>query len=293
MSNTLHTLKPELLHVGHIRVGSNWQFDGVISPFSRLYLIADGEAWVYHNQQKFLLKPGYLYLIPSFSVSRYHCETQMEQYYLSFLDDTDSDLALVDLAPLCFETEANPLDEALWLRLLELHPGRSLTKIDPKFYDNRAELLSFNQPAAPGPDSRSVETRGILLQLISRFIRPDRPATKSRQGRLMNEFNSLLRYIHTHLHQKLTVEELARQQGLNCDYFSRQFMKVLGVRPLDYIINKRLERAQLLLVTSSIPLQEIAVRVGIEDIYYFSKLFKRRFGIAPGRYRKQQWQAGL
>ncbi len=286
MINTLYTLKLHLLHIGYASLGTNWQYDGVLSPFSRLYLITEGEAWVYHNQQKYLLKPGYMYLIPKFSVSRYHCDTQMEQYYISFLDESENGLSVFDMLPFVYEAKASHFDKALFQRLLDLHPGRAILKADPKAYDNRAELLSFNQNYSQAEDNRLVETHGILLQLVSRFISSQYPV-KPKEKRPPNEFGLVLRYIHTHLDKKLTVEQLAELQGLNCDYFSRQFLKVLGIRPLDYIINKRLERAKVLMTTSSLSLQEIADRVGIFDMYYFSRLFKSRFGVPPSRYRKQ------
>lgn len=287
MIDTLYTLKFNLLHVGYASLGSDWQFDGVLSPFSRLYFITEGEAWVYHNQQKYVLKPGYMYLIPKFSVSRYHCDTNMEQYYISFLDDSESGLSVFDMLPFVYEAKASHFDKELFQRLLELHPGRTILKSDPKTYDNRADLLSFNQKYPPTNEHHLIETQGILLQLVSRFIRPTTAFGNASEKHRHSDIGFVLRFIHTHLDKKLTVEQLAGLQGLNCDYFSRQFQKVLGVRPLDYIINKRLERAKLLITTSSLSLQEIADRVGVFDIYYFSKLFKSRFGIAPSQYRKQ------
>lgn len=278
--------KLNLLHLGHIRVGSEWRFDSVISPFSRLYLVMGGIAWVYHHQKKYELKPGYLYLIPSFSLSRYQCDTVMEQYYLSFLEEPGS--SIFDQASFCYETPALANDEQLFSRLLTLHPNRSLPNIDPKAYDNRADLLSFNQPVVFQPDSRGTETQGILLQLLSRFIRPADDTEKPLPP-TTKQFSQVLAYIHTHLHEKLSVEQLAALQRLNVDYFSRQFQAVLGSRPIDYIINKRMEQAQLLVATSSLSLPEIAEQVGIADIYYFSRLFKRRFGMPPGRYRKLIW----
>ncbi len=290
MIDTLYTLKLSLLHIGYASLSTNWQFDGVLSPFSRLYLITEGEAWVYHNQQKYLLKPGYMYLIPKFSVSRYHCDTNMEQYYISFLDDSESGLSVFDMLPFVYEAKASHFDRELFQRLLDLHPGRTILKSDPKTYDNRADLLSFNQKNLSANENQLIETQGVLLQLVSRFIRPNTASDNIGEKHRRNDIGFVLRFIHTHLDKKLTVEQLAEIQGLNCDYFSRQFLKILGVRPLDYIINKRLERAKILITSSSLSLQEVADRVGIFDIYYFSKLFKNRFGIAPSRYRKQVFE---
>lgn len=283
---TIQRIHLSLLHAGRIRVGTNWKFDQVISPFARLYLIIEGEAMVYHQQQTFLLKPGFLYLIPSFTLSRYRCETEMEQYYLTFLEDTSTGISIFNQLAFCYETAAFPVDGPLFSRLLDINPDASLRNIDPKVYDNRANLLSFNQPFSPKPDARLLETEAIMTQLLSRFILPDQQRSAG-HSRITNQYRTVLTYINTHLHEKITVGELAALQGMHVDYFSRQFQAVLGVRPVDYIINKRMERAQILMTTSSLTLQAIAEQVGISDIYYFSRLFKRRFGMPPARYRKQ------
>jgi AraC-like DNA-binding protein len=278
-------LKLSLLHLGEITVGTEWQFEGVISPFSRLYLITKGEAWVWHHQQKFFLQPGNLYLIPSFTLSRYFCDSVMGQYYISFLEETENGSSVFDLLPFCYEVLALDSDKDLFKRLLTINPGRSLQNIDPKVYDNQSNLLSFNRTSPNQPVSQLLETQGILLQLLSRFMQNATEVT-TRQAPGPIQLRMVLNYIHTHLHEKITVEQLAAFQRLNVDYFSRQFQHQLGIRPIDYIINKRLERAQVLITTSSLSLQEIAEQVGVSDIYYFSRLFKRRFGMPPARYRK-------
>ncbi|UFH52123.1 AraC family transcriptional regulator [Spirosoma sp. KNUC1025] len=288
MFDIIKSLRLSLLHIGFIQLDARWQFDKVISPFSRLYLITAGEGWVFHNGQKFLLKPGYLYLIPSFTYSRYHCDQFLEQYYISFFDEMQEGLSVYDLKSMVYETEAQTLDYSLMERLLAQNPGRTITEIDPKTYDNRPEVLSFNQSRVNQSVSQYVETQGMLLQLFSRFLSAESDLDQQR-ARGFHQLASVLQHIDRHLHEKLTVEQLAGSIHLNPDYFSRLFLSIVGIRPMDYIINKRLERAQLLMMTSSMPLKKVAETVGIPSIYYFSRLFKRRFGIPPGTYRETIW----
>jgi AraC-like DNA-binding protein len=288
MYDIVKNLKLGLLHIGFIQLDERWQYDNVISPFSRLYLITDGEGWVWHNGQKFVLRPGSLYLIPSFTYSRYHCDRFLEQYYISFFDEMSEGLSIYDLKSMAYETNANELDYRLMERLLALNPGRTIKEADPKTYDNRPEVLSFNQPKPNQSTSQYVETHGILLQLFSRFFASENDQDRQR-AKGFHQLAVVLQYIDSHLHEKLTVEQLASNANLNADYFSRLFLSIVGIRPVDYIINKRLERAQLLMMTSSSALKEIAESVGIPSIYYFSRLFKRRFGIPPGQYRETIW----
>lgn len=288
MFDAIKSLRLSLLHMGFIQLDSRWQYDQVISPFSRLYLITDGEGWVWHNGQKFTLKPGYLYLIPSFTYSRYHCDQFLEQYYISFFDEMREGLSVYDLKSMRYEVEAQPLDYSLMARLLAQNPGRTIQQPNPKEYDNRPEVLSFNQPRPNQSMSQFVETNGILLQLFSRFLGVENEDDRQR-AKGLHQLASVLQYVDGHLHDKLTVEQLAAKVHLHVDYFSRLFLSIVGVRPIDYIINKRLERAQLLIMTSPMALKEIAESVGIPSIYYFSRLFKRRFGIPPGQYRETAW----
>lgn len=288
MFDAIKSLRLSLLHMGFIQLDSRWQYDQVISPFSRLYLITDGEGWVWHNGQKFTLKPGHLYLIPSFTYSRYHCDQFLEQYYISFFDEMREGLSIYDLKSMRYEVEAQPLDYSLMARLLAQNPGRTIQQPNPKEYDNRPEVLSFNQPRPNQSMSQFVETNGILLQLFSRFLVVENEDDRQR-AKGLHQLASVLQYIDGHLHDKLTVEQLAAKVHLHVDYFSRLFLSIVGVRPMDYIINKRLERAQLLIMTSPMALKEIAESVGIPSIYYFSRLFKRRFGIPPGQYRETAW----
>ncbi|QMW04233.1 helix-turn-helix transcriptional regulator [Spirosoma foliorum] len=289
MFDTIKSLQLSLLHMGFIQLDARWQYDNVISPFSRLYLITAGEGWVFHNRQKFMLKPGHLYLIPRFTYSRYHCDQFLEQYYISFFDELREGLSIYDLKSMAYEVQAEPIDYTLMDRLLAQNPDRAITQSDPKIYDNRPEVLSFNQPQSNQSMSQFVETNGILLQLFSRFLGAENDQDQQR-AKGFHQLASILQYIDSHLHDKLTVEKLAHNAHLNADYFSRLFLSIVGIRPMDYIINKRLERAQLLMMTSSMALKTVAESVGIPSIYYFSRLFKRRFGVPPGQYRETAWQ---
>ena len=87
MLKILQSLKLTLLNTGYAKLNSSWNFDNVISPFARMYYITKGSAKVYHNNKVFDLKPNHVYLVPSYTYSRYKCENYHEQYYVSFLED--------------------------------------------------------------------------------------------------------------------------------------------------------------------------------------------------------------
>ncbi len=287
MNKSLQDLNLSLLNAARVQLDDQWNFDNVISPFSRLYLIEKGGGKVYHHQQQFELKAGYLYLIPSFSYSRYRCEDHMEQTYVHFLEDIGNGLSIFSTQSFVYERPASDLDRQLFHRLLEINPHRGIERSDPKTYDNRAftqKLLALNNSITPRV---LIETQGILKILLSGFIL-DTAATRL-QPLQSKRIADVLYYISEHLEHNLTVQQLAAWCHLNPDYFSRIFREQIKMRPLDYIQLKRIERAQLLLTTTNYSLKEIASLVGLPNISYFNRIFSRISGQTPSGYRKAYW----
>jgi transcriptional regulator GlxA family with amidase domain len=97
----------------------------------------------------------------------------------------------------------------------------------------------------------------------------------------------VMRYIQVNLNENLTVNFLANKANLHQDYFSRLFLKYTGQRPLNYLHEKRIERAQYLIATTELSYIEIAENVGFENSAHFSKIFKKVTSLTPGEYKKQ------
>jgi AraC family transcriptional regulator, arabinose operon regulatory protein len=83
----------------------------------------------------------------------------------------------------------------------------------------------------------------------------------------------------------LTVCDLAAIAGLSPSRFAHLFRRSVGVSPLRHLHTLRMTRAQQLLEASSLPIRDVMRQVGWKDPSHFSKDFKRRFGVAPRRYR--------
>jgi len=79
----------------------------------------------------------------------------------------------------------------------------------------------------------------------------------------------------------LSIEELAKSIGMSVSYFRRLFLEVYGYSPMQYIINLRIENARDLLLSQEVNVTEAAQLSGFNDIYYFSRLFKKKTGLMP------------
>ena len=86
--------------------------------------------------------------------------------------------------------------------------------------------------------------------------------------------------------QPYHLPELAEEMSYSPDHFSKLFKAKIGVPFRDHVIESRIEKAKLLLRSSSLKILEIADSLGYSDIYLFSKQFKKKTGTTPTAYRK-------
>lgn len=94
-----------------------------------------------------------------------------------------------------------------------------------------------------------------------------------------------LQLIHERPDRPWTLDELGNRVGLGRSAFSARFTKLVGEPMYRYLIARRMSEAAFLLETSDEGIARIAARVGYETAAAFSKLFRRHYGLSPGRYR--------
>lgn len=87
-----------------------------------------------------------------------------------------------------------------------------------------------------------------------------------------------------------SLEDLAAEAGLSRTGFAERFRAAMGETPLSYLRTVRLQRAMLLLSESEDTLEAVAVSVGYQDAFSFSKVFKREVGVSPRAFRQQDSQ---
>lgn len=102
------------------------------------------------------------------------------------------------------------------------------------------------------------------------------------------EIYEAVRYIDEHLSERLTLNQVADSICLSPNYLSSLFKKELGVGFVDYITEKRVEKAKELLTNTGMKTYEVAQQTGFLDESYFSKTFKKITGKRPSAFRKRK-----
>ncbi len=275
----LNKLHPVVLHIGMAYQHSDWNFKNVCSPFTRIYYVSEGQAQIEYPTQKTDLRPGYLYIIPAFTHHSYACKGEFCHFYVHIYNEDESNV--LEDWELPSETRALPGDRGLFERLYALCPGRELPEADPKSYDNPPTLMQNILDNRRRGLPVQMEARGIVLCLFARFFQHATFKGITRDERI----EKALHYIRNHSSLCPSTEELARLTCLSKSHFIRLFRQEMNCTPLQYIIEKKMEKAQSKLITDNTAIKEIAFQLGIEDPSYFNRLFKKATGTTPKAYR--------
>ncbi len=100
-------------------------------------------------------------------------------------------------------------------------------------------------------------------------------------------FVELVDYIENNLALELSVPELSSRCKLSTFHFIRQFKRTFLMTPHEYILQRRMERAKIMLQIEEYSIGEVARMVGFVDSGHFSKAFKQRCGMSPTQFRKR------
>lgn len=276
-----------LLHVDYVKLNQKWNYTNVISPYYRLYYIDDGNGYISNAQGKIQLEAGYMYIIPSYTLCNLNCTDYLSQYFIHFFEESPDGISLFSNNRTLMKVQANEIDTANFKTILSINPGRGINRSDnPKVYEKNVYYKGYQELNNMQSISTYMETQGIIMQLLSRFLSSSRFSQKS-DSSIPSKILDAISYIQVNLHQHLTVAHLAERANQNKDYFSRFFLQYTGVRPLAYIHEKRIERAQYLITTTNKSYAEIATGTGFDNLPHFSKIFKKVTSLTPGQYRMQ------
>jgi len=128
-----------------------------------------------------------------------------------------------------------------------------------------------------GIPSRGPSSARPLSNVGTHVIRGGFPAWQTRR---------IIGHVEANLSRKILVQELARLLDLSARYFCRAFKCTFGISPRDYVLRRRIELAQGLMLTTSEPLSSIAVRCGMCDQPHFTRSFHRIVGETPYMWRR-------
>lgn len=122
----------------------------------------------------------------------------------------------------------------------------------------------------------------ILIEIFAQFSRYIHNSDSE------YSFLNSISYIHKNYSSNIKISELAEMENLSETYYRTIFKKLTGISPSEYITNKRIEIAAKLLENTNLSIEDIATECGYADVFYFFRMFKKKTGSTPAKYRKMQ-----
>lgn len=272
-----------LLNVGRAQHNADWNWQHVSSPFIRIFYVQEGKAFLHLPERSVLLRPGYLYIIPSYVVHSYECHGLFVHYYLHVYEGFKNDMPLQDICEMPTEVEGGPMVKHLFEYLCARLPDARLPQSDPDSYDTSAQTSGYVQRYRDMNLWEKMDLRGAMLMIMSNFMRDAKPRVWTSDERMKR----VLEHIHSHIDDDVDIADLSNLACVTKSYFIRLFKRDFGVSPVQYINRKKMERAQLLLFATDKTVKEVAYLLGFSDENYFIRLFRKLCDSTPQEYRKR------
>jgi AraC-like DNA-binding protein/quercetin dioxygenase-like cupin family protein len=110
------------------------------------------------------------------------------------------------------------------------------------------------------------------------------------EGQVKDNIDLVIDYMQNNMNKPLRLEQIANFVNLSSSHFSFLFKKKTGYAPMEYFNQLKIQKACQYLLFTNLQIKEIAFKLGVEDPYYFSRLFTNVMGVSPNNYREKRSQ---
>ena len=145
-----------------------------------------------------------------------------------------------------------------------------------------AQMDAIIDAVASGSASEAVRSQQ-LYGILCGLLLPTQPSERA-----AGPVETATAYIQTHLAQPISVPQLAAAVNLSPSHFSRLFRSSTGLSPHAYIVQRRIDDAKHLLLTTDLTVKEIACRTGYRSEVNFIVSFTKKAGLSPSVFRTRQ-----
>ncbi|HCY43602.1 MAG TPA: AraC family transcriptional regulator [Prolixibacteraceae bacterium] len=145
------------------------------------------------------------------------------------------------------------------------------------------EIIQLVKDEKTGHQQVAASTTILMLSKILSVVRNQEFAGKT----IERTIRKACLYFRENLHANVNIETLAGELHVGYSYFRQMFRKYTGISPTQYHLSLRIQKAKDLLVSTDKSFKEIAIDLGFESYFYFSRIFKDKTGKSPMEFRKE------
>ena len=265
--NTQHHLQANSLFISHAIYESDWVSVLHTHPFTEVFYVIDGSGSFLTNNKKFSVKKNDIIIV----------NPNIEHTEKSSIDDPLEYIA-IGMSHMSFTNKKDTITKKPFLFA--------------NFQDKQEDILFYLQAIMMEVKKQEFNYEHICHHLANVLIYKlqrklnvqveiEAPSMIGKEVAIAKE------YINHNFKEKITLDTLANIVHLNKFYLSRTFKAAVGQTPIEFLNERRLEEASVLLKTTDLTISEIASMIGFSSQSYFSELFLKSRGNTPTKYRKQ------
>ncbi|QHT59152.1 helix-turn-helix transcriptional regulator [Paenibacillus lycopersici] len=263
LSNYIANMQLHISEAAFFHCTASWYHMDVLSDFNRLYYMLGDGGHIRIGEEEIYPKRGQLVVMPAGTMLSVRTMEGREfpKYFCHFnARSGEQELFQLLETPSCVDTADPEAAARTFGELVRHYHSGDLTSM------LRAKLL--------------------LQELLCQFLeRGGNARLRQPAGGSVDKVSRVLAYIDHHLADNVTLEQLAELAHFHPNYFIRFFKSATGRSPMQYMNQRRMEKAKAWMVSTDISISEAAERVG-SSLYQFSKMFKQYTGSSPSEYRK-------
>lgn len=237
--------------------------EGLLNSYN-LHLVFGGEGYVFQEGERIQLARGNGFLFPKGAQQQYGADP-MNPWDVRWVHFTTS-LSL----PL--------LEEADLSRgyFFTFDPEAGLGGLFDELYRLSESYETANEP----------RLSALLYEILVTLLQNSEPLHGSVPLDIRHSIRRTADIIHGECERSWTLESMARLAGYSHFHFLRLFRSIMGKTPNRYLSDCRLARSKLLLLSTDLPVAQVAVQSGFQQPSYFIKVFKQAEGMPPNQYRR-------
>ncbi len=241
----------------------------------KFYFPVRGEACVAIDQNVHTIKPGRFYFVCGYRVDRQFCSNEMDVYWVHFIPTSlQLHRVLQRIEPLyAWDSADLQFMEAIYTRLDHLFQYRD---------------RQVNELAADSPAELPCMTCSMLLYLIGDLLARTDAGAVMWNDPVYQRLRPSIEYMDAHFKVSPSLEVVAQRSHLAPNYFHSLFTATFDVTPFAYMLRRRMDTARQLLSNTTMTVREVAANAGYGNEFYFSRVFKKQFGVSPSRSRQRR-----
>ena len=137
------------------------------------------------------------------------------------------------------------------------------------------------------PKGYELALKGYLFEFFYVIFSHSEEIHDTKKKKNLEKIKEVIKYIETNYQSRITIDEISGICGFSSSHFMKFFKNVMGISFIDYLNDYRLSMASRILIASDDKIIKIASDCGYDNLSYFNRVFKKKYGMTPGEYRKK------